>query len=139
MLEILDGISKTLVAAFPGYMIFGDQRVRQGLKTPSFFVGLGEYSTRPLPGGLTELKQHAEVIYFPENRGDYQTLWNLGSRVLTCLEKIPLGDGSLARGQSRRCMINDDLLHIHATYRLRVKSTEQSALMGSMRRQTRLS
>lgn len=134
--DILDGISKTLAKAFPNCTIFGDERLRQGLKTPSFFLGLVECSTKPLPGGLTELKQHVEVTYFPKTQGDYQELWNIGTQTLSCLEQIPLADGSSARGNSRRCTINDGLLHIRATYRLRLKPTQQTALMGNMRRQT---
>jgi len=136
--RILDGISKVLKDTFPTCQIFGDKRVRQGLPTPSFFVGLGEYSTKPLIGGLTQVKQHVEVIYFPENQDDYTELWNMAPKALAALEQIPLGDGSLSRGTSRRCMINDGLMHLHASYRLHLKSTERSVKMGDMKRQTGL-
>jgi len=136
VLDLRDGISRNLAKAFPNCTIFGDERVRQGLKTPSFFVGLGEYSTKPLPSGLIEIKQHVELIYFPETEGDHQELWHIGHQALTCLEQIPLQDGSRTRGNSRRYWANDGLLHIHATYRLRVKETTQIALMGHMKRQT---
>lgn len=131
--KILDGISQTLKAAFPDCQIFGDKRVGQGLPTPSFFVGLGECSTNPLPGGLVKLKQHVEVIYFPERQGDYSELWKIGPKALTALEQIPLGDGSLTRGVSRRSTINDGLMHLHAVYHLRLIPREAIALMGELR------
>lgn len=135
--KILDGISKALKEAFPDCVIFGDKRVRQGLPTPSFFVGLGECSTKPLPSGLTLLKQHAEVIYFPETQDSYTELWRIGAKALAALERIPLEDGTSTRGLSRRCTINDGLMHIHAVYRLRLIPTETIALMGDMTRNVR--
>jgi len=135
--KIADGISKALKEAFPDCTIFGDKRVRQGLPTPSFFVGLGECSTKPLPSGLTLLKQHVELIYFPETQDNYTELWRIGAKALAALERIPLEDGTLTRGLSRRCTINDGLMHIHAVYRLRLIPTETIALMGDMTRNVR--
>jgi len=132
--KILDGISKALKETFPDCQIFGDKRVRQGLPTPSFFVGLGECSTKPLPSGLTLLKQHVEVIYFPEGGDDYSELWQSGAKALAALERIPLEDGTLSRGLSRRCTINDGLMHIHAVYHLRLIPTETTEVMGDLTR-----
>jgi len=78
------------------------------------------------------MKQHVEVVYFPEGQGDYGELWRVGTRVLTLLEAVSLGDGAMVRGVSRRCMVNDGLMHMHAVYRLRLKPEEASALMGEM-------
>ena len=135
--KVQNGISKALKEAFQNCQIFGGKRVRQNLPTPSFFVGLGECSTKPLPSGLILLKQHAEVIYFPETQDDYSELWHIGAKALAALERISLEDGTETRGLSRRCMINDGLMHIHATYRLRLIPTEEIALMGDMTRTRR--
>jgi len=135
--KVLNGVSSALKTAFPDTKIFGDKRVRQGLPAPSFFVGLGECSTNPLPGGLTLLKQHVEVVYFPETADDYSELWQIGTKALAALERIPLEDGTLARGISRRCIINDGLMHIHAVYRLRLIPTEVTERMGDMTRKIR--
>jgi len=132
--EIRDGISRTIATAFPDCGVFGDERVRQGLEPPSFFVGLGACSSSPLPGGLISFKQHVEVVYFPERQGDYGELWSAGTRALALLEQIPLTDGTFVRGVARRCAVNDGLMHIHATYHLRLKPAAHIDLMGDLQR-----
>jgi len=138
MHKILDGISKTLREIFPDCQIFGDKHVGQGLNPSSFFIGLGESSTSPLPNGLVKFRQHVEVIYFPKNQGDYKELWDIGPKALLALEQISLGDSSFTRGVSRRCTINDGLLHLHATYHLRLVPREAVELMGELRQIKRL-
>lgn len=131
--KIRDGISKTLREIFPDCQIFGDKHVGQGLIPSSFFVGLGECSTSPLPNGLTKLRQHVEVIYFPKSQGDYSELWSIAPKALGALEQIPFGEDGLIRGTSRRCTINDGLLHLHAIYHLRLVPREAIELMGELR------
>ena len=133
---ILDGISLALAEAFPNCAVFGDERVRQGLKTPSFFVGLGECKLRPLPNGLAEQRQHVEVVYFPERQGDYDELWAIGPKTLNLLGELRLSDGGQVRGTSLGCNINEGLMHLHAIYILRLKPIETTAPMGHMTHQT---
>ena len=131
--SILDGVSLALTEAFPACTVYGDERVRQGLKTPSFFVGLGEYSLRPLPLGLMEQQQFVEVVYFPERQGDYGELWAVGVKALGLLGELRLPEGDMVRGRRQRCEINDGLMHIWAVYTLRLQSVEKSgALMGDV-------
>jgi len=133
---ILDGISLALTEAFPSCTVYGDERVRQGLKTPSFFVGLGECNLRPLPGGLTEQRQFVEVVYFPERQGDYGELWAIGPKALGLLGELALPDGGKVRGTALRCDVNDGLLHVRAVYTLRLRSVEGRVPMGDMTHRT---
>ena len=130
--RILDGVSLALSEAFPACTVYGDERVRQGLETPSFFVRLGECSQRPLPNGMVELRQSVEVVYFPARQGDLGELWAVGPSVMGLLGEIVLSDGSKVHGKSLRCDVNDGLMHIGAVYTLRLRPVEHGALMGEM-------
>ena len=129
---VLDGVSGALMTEFPDYAVYGDERVRQGLATPSFFVGLGECVTAPLPMGLRRVRQVVEVVYFPERQGDYTELWAVGPRALTCMEQIMLSDGSMLRGTGLRCFIQDGVMHIQAVFTMRLRPVEQRNLMGEL-------
>ena len=135
---ILDGLSLALAEAFPNCAVYGDERVRQGLEAPSFFVGLGECGIRPLPCGLVEQRQIVEVVYFPERQGDYGELWGVGPKALGLLGEIALPDGGVVRGTARRCDISDGLMHIRAVYTLRLIPVESRALMGDVTHRTGL-
>lgn len=130
--KIQDGISKALKAAFPQWDVYGDERVRQGLSTPSFFVRLGECATKPQPGGITQLEQHVEVAYIPPDGDDLGAMWQVGPKVLPLLETLALPDGSFVRGTSLNCYTNDGLLYIHALYRVRMQETQNAPKMGEM-------
>ena len=129
---VLQGVSGALAAAFPAYAVYGDERVRQGLATPSFFVGLGECVMAPLPGGLRRVRQVVEVVYFPERQGEYTELWAVGPRALACLEQITLPDGSMLRGMNLRRFIHDGVMHTQVVYTMRMRPVEQRALMGDL-------
>jgi len=133
---ILDGASLALAEAFPACTVYGDERVRQGLLTPSFFVGLGECSQRPLPCGLVEQQQIVEVVYFPERQGDYGEMWAVGPKALRLLGELRLAEGGAIRGRGQRCEINDGLMHIRAVYTLRLRPVESRERMGNMRFQS---
>ena len=131
---ILDGVSLALAGAFPDCRVYGDERVRQGLQTPSFFVGLGECNLRPLPGGLLEQRQFVEVVYFPARQGDHGELWGVGPKALGLLGELRLGDESMVRGRGLRCEVNDGLMYIRAVYTLRLRPREsERALMEDLR------
>ncbi|MCL2562427.1 MAG: hypothetical protein FWE08_00095 [Oscillospiraceae bacterium] len=134
---ILDGVSRALAAGFPDCTVYGDERVRQGLQTPAFFVGLGECKQKPLPGGRIEQRQSVKVTYFPERQGDYSELWAVGPRVAGLLAELRLPDGSMIRGTARRCDINDGLMHIRAVYTMRMRPVDTRPRMGDVRVRTR--
>ncbi|MCL2843596.1 MAG: hypothetical protein FWE28_09130 [Oscillospiraceae bacterium] len=129
---VLGGVSGVLMAAFPDYAVYGDERVRQGLATPSFFVGLGECTVAPLPMRLRQVRQVVEVVYFPERQGDYTELWAVGPKALECMEQIALSDGSMVRGMNRRCFIQDGVMHMQVAFTMRLRPVEQRALMGEL-------
>jgi len=130
--DIRDGVSLALAVAFPSSKVYGDERVRQNLEQPSFFVSLGECVTRPLPNRLMEQRQTVEITYFPETQGDLDELWTTGSAVTSLLGELTLPDGSKTRGRTLCCDVSDGLMHIRATYILRLKPTETGALMGDV-------
>jgi len=134
--DVLDGVTRALTAAFPESAVYADERVRQGLQTPSFFVGLGEYTTAPLPAGRKRVRQQIEVTYFPKQQGNYGELWNVGEAALACLSEITLPDGGMLRGTNLRCFMNDGMMHIHAVYNMRLRPVENGVFMGDIRIQT---
>ena len=136
--DILDGISLAIAAAFPGYPVYGDSRVRQGLEAPCFFVGLGEYSRRPLPCEFFEVRQAVDVVYFPQEREDYKEMWRLGPRMLPLLGELSLPDGTVIRGTALRCDIVDGLMHMRAVYKLRLQYMENPEIMEELAVRTRL-
>jgi len=127
--HIRDGISLALRRVFPACAVYGDTQVRQGLENPCFFVGLGEYTTLPLPCGLWEVRQMVDVTYFPEREGDFGEMWSVGPLVIAALSPLSLSDGSTVRGTALRCGLSDGLMHIHGVYRLRLKPVEWSEKM----------
>jgi len=129
---IRDGISLVLGRAFPACGVHGDEGVRQGLSNPCFFVGLGEYRVSPLPCGLWEVRQAVDVVYFPEQDGAFGELWSVGPRVLSLLSTLLLPDSGMVRGTGLRCAVSDGLMHVHGTYRLRVRSVEWAEKMGEL-------
>ena len=138
---IRDGISLMLSAVFPDFAIYGDERVMQGLKTPCFFVGLGEYALSPLPCGLWEMRQYVDVAYFPGSAGDLTELWSVGQSVLARLRTLPLAGGGMARGFRLSAAVVDGRMHVRGMYQLRLKEQDiggTGARMEEMVHQTNL-
>lgn len=136
--QIRDGVSLCLAKAYPEHTIYGDARVKQGLLTPCFFVGMGECTERTLPNGMREIRQMVEVVCFPEEQGEIAKLWEVGSEVMTLLSTLTLADGSKLTGVSRRCMMQDDLMHVYAVYYLRLRPVQEYGMMEELLQQTML-
>lgn len=137
--QIQDGISFALKKAYPHCLVYGDARIRQGLETPSFFVGFGECSQNTLPNGLVKIRQLVEVVYFSKEEGDINDMWEVGPGVMGLLGELSLLDGSKVRGTLRRCTVQDDVMHIYAMYDLRVRPIEQYKMMEELIQKTMIS
>ena len=133
---IRDGISLCLSKAYPQCTIYGDARVQQGMKTPSFFVGMGECSQAPLPNKMLKLRQFVEVVYFPEQHGDLSESLDIGLEVATLLGELRLADGTVIRGTNCRCVIQDGAVHIQAVYYLRLRAVLARGMMQELFQKT---
>ena len=133
---IRDGISLCLAEFFPECDIYGDARVQQGLRTPSFFVGMGECSQKPLPNGMLSLRQTVEVVYFPEHHGDLIKTWDVGMETIALLRELRLPDGTLIRGINCRCVVQDDAMHVYAMYHMRLRAAEERGIMEELFQKT---
>ena len=133
---IRDGISLHLSKGYPECAIYGDARVQQGMKTPSFFVGMGESRQKPLPNGMLSLRQIVEVVYFPEHHGELSESLNVGLEVAAFLGKLRLPDGTLIRGTNCRAVMQDGAVHIQAVYELRLRATLEHGIMEELIQQT---
>ena len=123
--KIKDGVSLALKRAYPNVAVYGDEKVRQGLQLPSFFVGLGEQARSPLPCALWRLRQHVDVTYFPTETAKHDELWAVGSHVVDILQELRLPDDTWVRGKHISCNVVDGLMHIRAVYTLRLCVAKQ--------------
>lgn len=100
--EAIDGVVAALLDHFP-YPVY-DERVMQGMDTPSFYVHCIQPKQERYRGRRLLVEQLIEVVFFP---ADYRTNNNVLEKLFTILEVIHAGD-DLIRGTNPQVNVNNE-------------------------------
>lgn len=129
--SIIEAISTTLDAEFgEGYEIHMEE-IRQGLKTPCFFI-VSLNPTAELFLGKRYFKTNNFCIqYFPQSDKIRRECNEVAERMNWCLEYITVS-GDKCRGTKMHHEVVDDILNFFVNYDFFVYKREVSELMGDM-------
>ncbi len=70
----------------------------------------------PLLGNRSLRRIPFDLVYYPANPKDNETLMDVGEQLMDVMEFITLPDGSMLRGSGISYQIIDDLLHFFVSY-----------------------
>ncbi len=123
------GISNALYEAF-GYENFKNE-ILQDLTPPCFYISCMEQKTKKYIGTRSLRKNQFVSQYFPHTDDRKGECYDVGEKMLECLEVIPV-DGFLLRGTEMRFEIVDGVLHFFVDYNAFSHKEQQKETMGSM-------
>ncbi|MCI9419844.1 MAG: hypothetical protein HFG32_07535 [Eubacterium sp.] len=123
------GISNALYEAF-GYENFKNE-ILQDLTPPCFYISCMEQKTKKYIGTRSLRKNQFVIQYFPHTDDRKGECYDVGEKMLECLEVIPV-DGFLLRGTEMRFEIVDGVLHFFVDYNAFSHKEQQKETMGSM-------
>ncbi len=123
------GISNALYEAF-GYENFKDE-ILQDLTPPCFYISCMEQKTKKYIGTRSLRKNQFVIQYFPHSDDRKGECYDVGEKMLECLEVIPV-DGFLLRGTEMKFEIVDGVLHFFVDYNAFSHKEQQKETMGSM-------
>ncbi len=106
--DVVDGVAAALFAAYPDVTLY-EEKIKQGGKEPSFFIGLVNSGQTKQLGRRYRRTQTFDVHYFhpgDENRPQRE----VAERLYSALEIIELPDGR-ARTANMNHQIVDGVLH----------------------------
>lgn len=131
--EIMEAIRASLKEEFGDNYEIDMEEVRQGSKTPCFFIQCLN-STNDLFLGKRYFRTNRFCIqYFPQSEEVKTECSDVGKRMWQCIEYITLsGDDKPVRGTQMKCEVIDGVLHFFVNYDCFVQKTEQTTLMGSL-------
>ncbi|MCM1136759.1 MAG: hypothetical protein NC400_14440 [Clostridium sp.] len=130
--EIIKGVARQLNAAFgEGYTIY-QNRVRQGLQEPCFFIGVLQPEEQPLLGSRALRRNPLVIQYFPRVDGDNAEMLEAAGKMLDGLRFIRLLNGDLLLGRKMRYEIVEGILHFFVNYDLTVWRPEQRGKMEDL-------
>lgn len=127
--HMIAGISNALYEAF-GYENFKDE-ILQNLTPPCFYISCMEQKTKKYIGTRSLRKNQFVIQYFPHSDDRKGECYDVGEKMLECLEVIPV-DGFLLRGTEMKFEIVDGVLHFFVDYNAFSHKEQQKETMGSM-------
>lgn len=129
--DVIESVVKALHTAFgDGYRIYTDN-VRQGLRSPCFFVQTLNTDIKPLPMRRCLVRCLFDIHYFPKC-GDKKEMLDTAERLGGALEIISLSDTGKLRGIDRNYEIVDGVLHFFITYNLYLMQQADLPIMGTL-------
>lgn len=120
--SIVSGISNTLYGVF-GYENFKNE-IFQDLNPPCFYIRCLEQEQKKYIGTRYLRIHHFVIQYFPSTDDRKGECYNVGEKMLECLEVIPVDDFFL-RGAEMRFEVVDGVLHFYVDYNAFVKKPLQ--------------
>lgn len=107
--DIIKAVSENIFISFGGEIPIYDNKVKQGFKTPCFFIEQKEAEVKRYLGGRYFLKQKMEISYYPKG----ETLDE--RKLFESLEYIVTDEGIL-RGKNGKIEKKDDKLVLSIEY-----------------------
>lgn len=131
--DIIKGIARALIGAFGNGHTVYTEKVRQGLKTPCFFVKCESCLEIPFPMGRFFRENIFSVTFYPESGADEKKeCARAAEKLFGCLEYITVS-GDLTRGSKMKCGIEDGVLKLTLHYDMFVyKPGEKTPKMGEL-------
>lgn len=119
--KIIDSISIKLNKIFgDDYHIYGEN-VKQGFKTPAFYIHLISAAQEQFVGNRYYRRYPFDILYFPVKENNNTELQDVAEELYFTLEFITLSDDSLLRGTKIHYEIEDGVLHFFVNYNVFVK------------------
>ncbi len=103
----------------------------QGLETPCFYIHLLKATDEPYPSDIKNRVQPFDIMYFPYDENDNQTMYNVARVAIEALEIIDVGDRKL-RGTNISYEIQDGVLHIFVNYNVLVRPLKPEYYMETL-------
>lgn len=116
--DIVTGITTKLHSVYEDEYRYYDSNVKQGLKTPCFFIKLLTAINVPFMGKRKKREYPFDVHYFPKDEADNAEMMEMGENLMETLEYITLLNGDTLRGHEMTYEIIDGVLHFNVTYKL---------------------
>ena len=129
---ILDGISTQLYNTFGDKYTIYTEEVKQGLKTPCFFIKLLN-PTNTKEVGVTYFRQNQYVLHFmPEDTNEpRQEIHTILDDLYLAMEHIFVV-GNLVRGTGLRGEPHDNILLFYVNYNVFVRKVKDPITMGTL-------
>lgn len=117
--ELLNTISLKLHHEFgESCKIYGDEEVKQGFKTPCFFVSIISLSHDQKLGERCYKESSFDILYFPKRYGNNTEMLEMSEHLNEIFYCIEFADGDLIHGTKMRSEIVDDVLHFFVNFNL---------------------
>lgn len=114
--EIISAVSVRLAETFDGYKIYQND-VQQGLKEPCFFIAVLNPMHTPFLARRRKITVPLDIHFFPERKGDNQTMCDVADQLIDALEYVATPDeADLLRANNMSYEIQDGVLHFFVTY-----------------------
>ena len=136
--ELIDGIVSAIYDEFefsgenaPNKYTYYKNNVEQGLVRPSFYPTAVSPTFKLLNNNRYQLTCPCVIHYFPQKIGDKGEIYDVGARLMQCLEVVPVGN-DLVRGINMSYEIEDDTLLFYVTYNyIVIKQVDVAETMNS--------
>ena len=126
--KIVDGISEKLNSAFGDDFTIYTEQIKQGLKTPCFFIQLVSPANIKLVGNRYMRENLFDIHFFPASNEPNAECYQMQDSLYLALEYITV-DGDLLRGIRMRGEFVDGVLHFFVNYNMIVLKVEELTLM----------
>lgn len=113
--KLIDSISETLSKEFENKCRIYDEAVEQSLKTPCFFINVGNLEEEQKLGNRYLLTNPIIIQYLSNSREKKRDCNNVRERLAACLEYITI-DNMLIRGTKMNSDYSDGILTFEVNY-----------------------
>jgi hypothetical protein len=115
--DIISGISAALDTEFgDGYTIYTEY-VEQGMNTPGFYIDCLAPGREKVSLGMYADTMNFDIHYFPQGANVKGDCYETGARLMDCMMRIALSDGTLMDGKAMSFSIKGDVLHFLVSYK----------------------
>lgn len=130
--EIIKGVSMALNTSFGNeYRIYQDD-VKQGLKTPCFFIAVLQPELSLLLGSRRMSRNPLVVQYIPSAPRKNAEMFSVAGKLVEVLEFITLLNGDLLHGTSMSYEVVDGVLHFFVNYNLPMLGPRDETYMETL-------
>ena len=124
--DIISGIAAALDAEFgDGYTIYAEY-VEQGFNAPCFYINCLAPGREKASLGMYIDSMNFDIHYFPQGTNIQSECYEAGMRLMDCLMRITLPDGTLMDGKAMSFDIQSGVLHFFVSYKTLRRATPRA-------------
>ena len=121
--DIISGMSVALDEGFgDGYTIYAEY-VEQGLETPGFYIKCLAPGREKVSLGMYADTMNFDIHYFPQGANIQSECYETGMKLMDCMMRITLPDGTLMDGKAMSFDIQNGVLHFLVSYKTLRRAT----------------